>query len=650
MRSKTSFFNKAIFLKTLSRTWIPTVLYTFILLFMLPIPYLMSRQVSYMDMGKISMHLRARSAMMERLSTTSEAITPMFFAIIIAALAFHYLFSKRDSYMIHAFPVSRKSLFTSNVLAVLIMTILPYLVTSLVTIVASLATGAGCFKEIGYWVISKLVEIIFFDCFAVCTLMISGQVATAVVFYFLFNFIYILCEFVMRMFAEVALFGLSDALGDISENAMTPCAYMTANCHISYDFKWDEADQIIGVETTIGDWKVLVGYLVAALVFLGLAYLMYTKKKLETVADFITVPVLKPVFAVGFSFFVSLTAATIIVEMFNYDDRMSYSIRFAAVIGATILIGIIVFYASQMMIAKTFRVFNMKSGLGCICYTLVCFAILLGLRFDAFGVENRIPKLEDIAWAGISSDYTMVMTETAEIDAVRAVHGAIIADKKEIRDFNQIKDPDLYRDMISIKYKLKDGRTISRSYGVIDENSKYATHEYSEVTDAFFNLVNDPENIKKHVIGDSWDSSSVNKVTFAIMYPNEEEGYYDSVYSDLGGYTEDEQKALYQQVYEAVLKDVDAGTLFTQSFGDTYYSKYANEFSLELYNEKGISDDSTYYWNEDYYTPEKEKYVYTNLSPESVNTLNTLKELGFYTDDGELVTNAECDAMYNRTF
>ena len=123
---------------------------------------------------------------------------------------------------------------------------------------------------------------------------------------------------------------------------------------------------------------------------------------------------------------------------------------------------------------------------------------------------------------------------------------------------------------------------------------------------------------------------------------------YTSTYVDFDYLTDREKHEKFSRVYEALLKDVDEGKVFTTSFGTDYYNdtdKLYNDFNFTLQNKKiPYFSDMDFYWgngvSSSYYT-RYEQNIYVALTEDCTNTLQALKDEGFYTDDEEILTYGE---------
>lgn len=631
MQSKTSFFNSAIFKKNLSRTWIIGLIWLLLQLYTLPMTYIL-------NMGS---NVSARNALTAPynliLTINDNPITyfAAFFVIAVFVFNFSYLYNKRDSYMMHAFPVSRKALFFTGVATSMLVLLVPVILCGLVTTAVSATTGAGYFAAIWYNALAVMVEIFIESGIALFTMMISGQALTTVIFFFIFNFLYTAIRYVFYFLATYLMYGMENALlGSEKNNIFTPMLYIARHCAVDYSTSYDsKADAITTLSVEYIGAGTLVIYVIAGIVLAAVAYLIYQKKQLETVHDFITVPVMKWIFAIGMSFFVSLYLGVFAVSVVRYSMTVNHLKLFVLATVVTLVAGAIIYFAAQMLIAKNIRIFNKKNFLSCGIYSAAVLVFLLGVNFDIAGVESKVPDASDVVWAGIQGDYTQVYTDEANIKLVIAAHEALIDDKAEIRDMAYSSDTSKY---VNIKYKLKSGKFLSRSYQLQNPATASASDLYTETVDTLLTVTNDPDNIKEHIIGKIWNDCQITNMSFSQVSFDENSGY-SYMDESLSSLDADKRQEAYQAVYEALLKDIDAGVILTEKFDYNYDDNYYNDFSLVIRNDKinYISDSSLY---DDYESDDiHETNIYISLNPDCTNTLAALKEYGFYTSDDQLV-------------
>ncbi len=646
MQSKTSFFNRAIYKKNISRTWIVGLLYLILLILIIPVIFVIN-SANFTDSWYYSMGYSMDMLLFEYMSSVPTSGLAMMVAIIVTAITFWYLFNKRDNYMIHAFPVSRKSLYCTGAMSSLAVQIVPIVITSVVMSIIAMTSGVHQMGCIWYWALIMIVSALLFTSIAVFSLMTSGQLVTGIVFYFIFNFLYLMIEVAFRMTSSLLMFGMSYAMSGIDYTPWTPVQFIQQNVRLYLATVYSaNGDKIENFITLYQGGRYLAIYAVVAVFIMILAYVMYHFKKLETVQDFIAVLCIKPIFTIGMSFFISMVVGALVAGMIDSVKIQTYSGRFALAIVVALLIGIVIFFATQMLIEKTLRVFSLRKLTQCGIYTVGALVVLLCIRFDVMGYEDRVPDLEDCQWAAINNEYTMVFTDPDDISSVIDLHKNFLADKKELRDVN-VTYGGMPSSTLTLKYKLKNGHVLIRSYSVVDTSDDQVSAQYVAATEPILDFINTPEHIKEHIIGNIWNDCKVKEMSFSTYTYNDSDNEFDVDYNSFDYLSSIDKEAKYDNVYQALLKDIDEGKVFVQSFGYTY--DYESE---ELYNElyftiandrvRYFSDNETYWdYQSDYDYPMYEQSISVTLTRDCTHTLQALKDEGFYTDDEELVTYAE---------
>ena len=641
MQSRTSFFNKTIFKKNLSRTWVVGLVYFFILLMGVTINYALS--VANLTATDMETGYTAGYFLLNTLSCLSTGTYPVIFAIIAFMLTFSYLYSKRDSFMMHSFPVSRTSLYWTGIISSIVVLSIPVVVVAILTTAVAAATGASYIAAIWYWALIELAANVIFAGIAMIAMMITGQAVTAVVFYAIFNALYYMMELVLRLLAASLMFGMSGAMDEITINMFSPAAYINQNCGVGLELKWDDDfARITGLDVTLKGGKELIIYLIVGIIMILAGYLLYRTKKLETVSDFISVDAVKPIFSVGVSFFVSVVLAILTTGFFTSIFGGSYGIAYAICIVAMLVYGAICYYVTLMLIAKTMRVFKRRNAIAIATYSVCALAVMMGARIDILGIESRIPDTNDIAWAGIMQDNTFVFKDQESIEQVRNIHRMIIADRTEMRNmpYETTEDDTVAANSLCIKYMLKNGKTLYRTY-VVRDYDMVGSDQYHEVIQTSLNLMNNPQVIKEHLLGSFYDSCDVTELDFTIPEWDEEGEYYSCNSSMVSYDTLDAQAAAYKDIYSAVLKDIDEGKILQTDFDLSTDQQLYNDFNIDLKDtsKRGYIMDGDIWWG--YGETTYENYMYIPLTRDCTNTLAKLKEYGYYTDDSQLLTYLE---------
>ena len=650
MQSKKSFFNATIFKKYLGKTWVVGLVYFILLAVIIPINYAIDLASNYTDWGYTKEYI-----FLGRFTDSGYAILGFIFAIITVMFTYSYLFVKRDINMMHTFPVNRAQLFFSGICSNLVVLNVPVVLVAIIASIESFATKVGFVYVVWYWAFSLIVSNVFFMAFATVCIMLTGQAVTAMVFYGILNFVALGIEFTIRLLMETVNFGLSDLMGNLESNVLTPVVYMAANCNIVKDVKWsDTTGQILSFTVTLNGIGALFGYLIAAVVLVALAFYLYKNKKLESVNDFITVKPVRHIFTVGISFFVSAVIGSIVGSSISSTINASYSKVVVGCFVGTLASGIVIFYITQMLIDKTIRVFKKSRFIYCCVYTLCAFFVLLGIQKDVLGAEKRVPTTDEIEWAGISGIYSFVVYDEESIDLVREIHSEIISEKEEIRDWKyNIYDPDGY--YFTFKYKLKDGTIVTREYYLEREDVEGRSSEYLATAEKLLAFMNNPDRIKECVIGNNYDNCKVDAMEFYKMSWNDEDGCWDmddAINGDGPTKTDTAHYTMYDDIYEALLKDIDEGNILQSKLYYSNENEYYNEFDFTLFcQDKDWDNASEVFYGGDWMdNSSKYNYYYVDITTDSTNLIDKLLEYGIIDSKDDLITYEEANKKWEEYY
>lgn len=279
--------------------------------------------------------------------------------------------------------------------------------------------------------------------------------------------------------------------------------------------------------------------------------------------------------------------------------------------------GLVGYFAAEMLIKKSFRVFRAGAkGAAIVAGVLVLLGI--GMSFDLTGYEKHVPDESEIESVYYTfSGMTNVTTDDADtIRRLTAAHQAIVKNRNEqarIADawdadtLSQSDHDDIEHFSLRLTYYLKDGSQLSRSYSLYLRRSDLTVP--SSATARVNALYMCRESVLRRVLGYGCDHLG-DTPRFLDSYC-----YYYDENSNTKDYALTAAQA--EQVYAALMQDVqDSDNGGSDIFAVQEYQYDPPSFWLELYfestNEKG--------------RPE----VYT-LSPHvngsTPNTLQVLSEL-----------------------
>lgn len=376
MPLKTSYFNKGIFKNNIKRFWLISFAYTFFL-FLFVVGYLFS------ELGWLSnlndMDVAERMEIIDSLGReifyrSDYAIYLGLFPLITALAVFSYMHYPKNTAMVHSLPLTRSTLFVTNYLSGLFLVTLPLVLNSLVLIITEMVAG---FPNISYaliWVGINLILTFLLYNFAVLAGMFTGHMAAQAIFFYIFNFLSIFLEIVFVSILNNFLFGYA------SDNWFTKSLVFSPLRNLKYLYR--------GFYTGEGDIGALVGYVIAGIIFLVLSYYLYKKRHMEVATDVISFSFVKPIFKYSVAFCSAALIGGIIITIFNFEKSL------AGFIIAFLIGGFIGYFASEMLMRKTFKVFRLYKGF--IVFGLVLSLLLCSIEFDFFGYERRIPQNSEI--------------------------------------------------------------------------------------------------------------------------------------------------------------------------------------------------------------------------------------------------------------
>lgn len=438
MRSKTSCFNGTLFRKNLSRYWPLWGLASFGGA-MFPLAMLLE----LLHNGfRFWSPLETRQAYYTVLSYGVPVIS-IVYAILCAMAVWSYLYNARSVGMMHTLPIRREGLFVTNVLSGLTMMAIPYAVTGVLLVLVSLLFGG--FEPMGVLVtvLGVMGESLFFFGLATLCAFIVGNVFMLPALYGLMNFIAVLTDFMVNLLAQGFCFGLNSSYSGTVE-WLSPVVYLIQKIspNSTYETQW-VTDRLGGqryetsvlTSVTLENGWLIAAYAAAGAALLGLAWLLYRRRRSESAGDVVAVGWMKPVFRYGCAVYAAILGGRLLYALLWESFQNGQYFALLPMILCMIAGGAVGYYAASMLLAKTPRVFK-TTWKGMLAVALGCAALCGAMKYDLFGVTRRIPapdsvKLVNVYAAG-SNYYLTPGKDDALIEKVRTLHQTIIDDKDYI--------------------------------------------------------------------------------------------------------------------------------------------------------------------------------------------------------------------------
>lgn len=542
MKLRTSFFNPTAFKKDATRFAPVWALYTLFLLLMMTA--VLSEKGDYWRASNLAPLLGP------------TAVLAMGYALLNAQLLFGDLYNARLCNALHAMPLRRECWFLTHVTSGLAFALIPNLLVSLITMTM---LGAGWSVAL-WWLLAASLQYLFFFGLAVCSALCVGNRFAMVLVYALANFLSLLVYWFAYSLFEPLLTGVRIP----SEPFLNWCpVYDMTSSNDLVDvlaLRATNMDQPAIQQIIMGEgWGYLAVCAVLGVVLLGIALLLYLRRKLECAGDFMAVPVLEPVFLVLFSLTVG-AFFQIFSDLFgSWGKGGDYCF---------LALGLAVgFFTGRMLLKRSLRVFQPKAFAWLAVLAAVVALSLALTALDALGISRRIPQLTEIKSVTIQSSYgepdALILNTDADIQKILDVHrDAISGAAQQVPQSQYLLSSEPYYHYVEIEltYTLTNGSTMSRYYSIATDSRA------GQVMKEFFTRVECVLGVPEDYLNDLARTISYMQINGTDAYV---EGYADTV-----------------SLLNALAADCKAGNL-AQNWG--YHTN--DEYVANIWFEYGVSEE-----------------------------------------------------------
>ena len=425
MRSKTSFFNKTVFKKNLTRFAPVWVVYALGLCVFFIMQY--SSETSYSEYNKLLGFINRFSRDMVAVSMTWN----LAYALLVAQLLFGDLYNSRMCNALHAMPLRRETWFVTNCLSALAFSLIPTFVGALALIpMVSTSIVENAWVMAFLWFLAANLQ--FICCFGLAAFaaMCVGSRLTMVAGYGLLHFgAFIACWLVDTVYTPM-LYGVQTP-STLVEN-LTPMAHMMGHDYIDikglvYEYELREQNlnlsSLTASFTLTQEWWRLFAIAGAGLIFALLALLLYRKRDLECAGDAVAFPILKPVFQVLCALFVMCAGEFVVRYILGISNFSMVIMALGLVLG---------WFVAKTLIERSTRVFRLKNwyGLGALA---ACIALtLVATHFDILNIEERLPNKDKIEHVLFETNRTVrYEIDESRWDDIIRIHELAVADRVE---------------------------------------------------------------------------------------------------------------------------------------------------------------------------------------------------------------------------
>lgn len=531
MKSKTSFFNATVLKKDITRFAPVWGLYTLFLL----VVFLTGNTNHYKEV------LAANWVDMMR----DMSIVNLVYAGLCATMLFGDLFQSRMCNALHTMPLRREGWFFTHTVAGLLFCLVPNTVAALFQAVLL----GQYFYVAPLWLAAAIGQFLFFFGVAVFAVMCAGnRLGMAAVYGVINGFSAMVYALVKGVF-EPLMYGI-ELLSD-PFTFFCPVYHMSQERLLRFDYDYMDGMFTNGRirEFYPEMWVYLAVAAAIGVVMAVFGLLLYRKRNLEKAGDFLAIRALEPVFVV----ICSLAGG---VFLYALSETFGFTINYMLM-----ALGVVVgFFASQMLIKRTVRVFRARQFLGLAVLAVVITVSLVLTKIDPIGITRYVPETEDIVYMRIYRDndggiYTPVnkdcyqLEDPAEIETFRQVHGQLLQERQEKTDGAS---------RLYVLYQLENGQQVKRYYSIDEHTAAYetlrmyfsdwryifSTDSWQEVKDRFTSI-----------------DISLSESVFSYQVALEEGLNAEDVKAITLDYWSITDPVLLDQFLEAVRKDCEAGNM-----------------------------------------------------------------------------------------
>ena len=481
MPRKTSFCNAALLRSDIKRYWPLLFLYVAVWVVILPMQILSaSRECDGVAEGIMTvLQLRQHNVIIQ--SIPASVVMSLLFGCFAAMAVWSYLMSGRTVGLMHALPVTRTQAFFSHVLSALGALTAGNVLIFLLTALCSAGFSYVDWAALGTWLLlTELMALFFFALGSLCA-MVTGWLLAVPVLYGAMNVIALLLYAVISTMTQMFYFGYSNS--DIPEfiTWLTPVGRIwdaVANGGaqpIDVQFREPIGTQSYQrVQLPASAFSTCIIYAAVGIALLALVWWLYKKRPSETAGDAMSFRWLRPIArwsiglcgGLGLGLFLRYTA---------FIDG-----GFVCLLICQLVMGVICFFAAQMLLQKKFRIFNKRWWLETAAMVLVLAAVTVCVKLDFTGYQHRVPDADDVTEVRCTGVADLTADDPETIETVVALHRAILAQHDAgitPEDsypasatlpgepvVSVVSNEDLVIRYLRLTYTLRDGTELRRNY------------------------------------------------------------------------------------------------------------------------------------------------------------------------------------------
>ena len=399
-------------------------------------------------------------------------IVNLFYAGVCAAMLYGDLYNTRMCYSLHTMPQRRETWLLSHLAAGMLFSLVPNLLAS---VYLMFQLEDYWFLAL-YWLLATQLQFVFFFGVATLSALLTGSRFAMLLVYAGLNFFSLLGYVVMLYIYEPMLVGVTTNLTPFAQ--FCPTYYLMENFdYLTFKTIETYTGGLYGGYSTFYEYTGLGtgwGYMaiIAAVgaALMGLSFLLYRWRHLESAGDFVAFRKLNPPACL-----IMTVCVAVVFAFFGEIMGSGYVIWMS--------VGVVVgYFGSLMLLERRIKVFRPKVFLwfGVLCACI--FASIMAVKLDIFGIVDWTPsanQVESVTIANYNSNnyyddmyyysnrMSVTLTDPEQIEDIIEAHKDILDRLEE----NRSGVPTHY---VVLQYKLRSGRTVKRAYSAPANGINYS--------------------------------------------------------------------------------------------------------------------------------------------------------------------------------
>lgn len=466
MPRKTSFCNGALLRSDAKRYWPLLFLYVTLWIFILPLQLV---QVGRHSASEAILHADLHNTILY--SVYGSVIMSLLFGCFMAMAVWSYLMTARTVGLMHALPVTRTQAFLSHALSGFGILTVGNALVFLLSVLCCAGRGFVDWEALASWLLlTELMELFFFALASLCA-MITGWLLAIPVFYGAVNLAALLLFAVVSAMAQLFFFGYSGSEFPRAIRFLTPVMriWESINANTTRWITVEGMDYQFPLEELSPEAFTVCGvYAAVGVALLLLVWYLNKKRPSESAGDAISFRWLRPVarWSIGLCGGLGL-------GLFLHYTTFYGSGLFSLLL-CQIIMGVICFFAAQMLLQKKFRIFTKRWWVETAAMVAVLAAVVCCIRLDATGFQHRVPNADNVDSVRFRISAAELNTDDpAAVESVISLHRAILKQYDEnggdtfggntaYRDHLDSSGTDTY--YVYMTYTLKNGAEMQRAF------------------------------------------------------------------------------------------------------------------------------------------------------------------------------------------